>query len=85
MSVFEGVKFFCASSFPDHRRAQLSLLLNQYGAKEVPLAYAEYIIANAPEFEGHGEVKDRAYIVTVCCNRLPLDLMSHTCLVRTFG
>ncbi|KAI0318294.1 hypothetical protein OF83DRAFT_1116811 [Amylostereum chailletii] len=64
MPLFENVKFFCASSFPEDHQAHVSLLLTNNGATSVPLEEATHIIANTPEFDGHEEVREGAHVVS---------------------
>ena len=65
MPLFNEVQYFISDSLHEDTRAQLSVILNHNGAKEVSISSATHILSNTIEIEGANEVRRDAAYVTV--------------------
>lgn len=66
MSLFQDVRYFLPSSFPEDRAAELRLGLDKNGAVAVDSTNgATHIITNTNRFESWQEVGDAVAVVTV--------------------
>jgi hypothetical protein len=65
MSIFDGVKFFCAPTLSDERKVNLALLLEHNGAQAAPLGEATHIITRSLDYEGQDNANEGSVTVTV--------------------
>ena len=65
MPIFDGIKFFCASTLSDNRRLDLTSSLGRNGAESVPLEEATHIITLSLDYEGQDRAKGGSVTVTV--------------------
>jgi hypothetical protein len=65
MSIFDGIKFFCASTLSEKRKVDLTLLLVHNGAQPVPLEEATHIITPSLDYEGQDQAKEGSFTITV--------------------
>lgn len=70
MSIFEGVKFFCASTLADQRKSDLTHFLKHNGAQLVPLQEATHIITRSLDYDGQDNANEGSVAITVHPSRV---------------